>query len=67
MIPSPISSDFLGFFHREDGIWIRFSRPIGTPIEARIRQEDMAGFQEQMADTEGALDVSMLWDWTEDE
>ena len=58
--PSPIPSDFLGCFHREDGIWIRFSRPMGTPIEARIKQEDMVGFQEQMEDTEGELDISML-------
>ena len=67
MTPSPIPSDFLGAFHREDGIWIRFKRPIGTPVEARIKQEDIEGFQEQMEATEGALDVSVLWDWREDE
>jgi hypothetical protein len=65
-MPSPISSDFLGFFHREDGIWIRFKQPKGPPIEARIKEEDIADFQKQMGDTEGKLDVSMLWGWEED-
>lgn len=66
LTPRLLSSDYLGTFNRDDGIYVRFKVPgKGTGIEARIKEEDLEGFQKQLS-SEGKLDVSMLWGWEED-